>query len=113
MNTKFLIAVTTCFFVSLSSSVYADEFLDACLKIATARDLKITVAQEQIELAQSRVTSSIRSFFPQIMLQRRFSKGKTKLGEEAGYRDEEYNSEELGVRAIQAIYEGGGSRGGF
>jgi len=113
VNTKFLFAVTTCFFVSLSSSVYADEFLDACLKIAAARDLKITVAQEQIELSQSRVTSSIRSFFPQIMLQRRFSKGKTKLGQGTGYIDEEYNSEELGVRAIQAIYEGGGTRGGY
>lgn len=112
MNIRFLFVVTVCFFVSLSSA-YADEFLDACLKIATARDLKINVAQEQIELAQTRVTSSIRSFFPQLMLQRRFSKGKTKFGASAGGGEEEYNSEELGVRAVQPIYEGGGSTGGY
>lgn len=112
MNIRFLFVVTVCFFVSLSSA-YADEFLDACLKIATARDLKINVAQEQIELAQTRVTSSIRSFFPQLMLQRRFSKGKTKLAVISGYQEEEYNSEELGVRVVQPIYEGGGSTGGY
>lgn len=112
MNLRFLFVVTVCFFVSLSSAC-ADEFLDACLKIATARDLKINVAQEQIELAQTRVTSSIRAFFPQLMLQRRFSKGKTKFGTTAGGGEEEYNSEELGVRAVQPIYEGGGSTGGY
>lgn len=112
MNIRFLFVVTVCFCLSLSSA-YADQFLDACLKIATARDLKINVAQEQIELAQARVTSSIRSFFPQLMLQRRFSKGKTKLGIYSGDREEEYNSEELGIRAVQPIYEGGGSTGGY
>jgi hypothetical protein len=35
-----------------------------------------TVAAEQIELAQIRVTNAIRSFFPQITLQRESSKGK-------------------------------------
>ena len=112
MNIRFLFVIMVCFFVSVSSA-YADQFLDACLKIAIARDLKISVAQEQIELAQTRVTSSIRSFFPQLMLQRRFSKGKTKLGIYSGDTEEEYNSEELGIRAVQPIYEGGGSIGGY
>lgn len=112
MNIRFLFVVTVCFCLSLSSA-YADQFLDACLKIATARDLKINVAQEQIELSQARVTSSIRSFFPQLMLQRRFSKGKTKLAVMSGYQEEEYNSEELGIRVVQPIYEGGGSTGGY
>lgn len=112
MNIRFLFVVTVCFCLSLSSA-YADQFLDACLKIATARDLKINVAQEQIELSQARVTSSIRSFFPQLMLQRRFSKGKTKLAVMTGYQEEEYNSEELGIRVVQPIYEGGGSTGGY
>ncbi|MDD5020944.1 MAG: TolC family protein [Endomicrobiaceae bacterium] len=112
MNIRFLFVIAACFFVSVSSA-YADQFLDACLKIATARDLKISVAQEQVELAQTRVTSSIRSFFPQLMLQRRFSKGKTKFKVVSGSDEEEYNSEELGIRAVQPIYEGGGSTGGY
>ncbi len=112
MNIKFLLITLICFIIAVPS-VRADEFLDACLKIATARDLKVAVANEQIDLAQARINTSLRGFFPQLMLQRRFSKGKTKLAVTSGYDEEEYNSEEIGVRAVQPIYEGGGARAGY
>jgi len=97
------------FFVS-TACFAMDEFLDECLKLAQARDMKITVAAEQIELAQIRVTNALRSFFPQITLQRQSSKGKTALADDLGFSKEEYNSEQIGVRAVQGIYEGGGTK---
>ena len=114
MNIKKIICclVSIIFF---SNYIFADEFLDECLKISKSRDMKITVAEEQIELAQTRINSSVRSFFPQITLQSKFSKGSTAL-QTAGsgnYDKEEYNSEEYGVRAVQPIYEGGGTRANY
>lgn len=93
---------------------FADEFLDECLKISKSRDLKLSVAEDQISLAQTRLNSSIRSYFPQVVLQSKFSKGSTALqsaGSSSGnYSKEEYNSEEYGVKVVQPIYEGGGTR---
>ncbi len=92
----------------------ADQFLEECLKLAAARDQKVAVAAEQVDLAQVRVTNSIRSFFPQITLQMQNSKGKTALFEgESALDKEEYTSENYGVRATQPIYEGGGSRANY
>ena len=87
----------------------ADAFLEECLKLAQARDQKVSVAAEQIDLAQLRVTSSIRSFFPQLILQSETSKGKTALT--ADVSDvEEYKSESVGMKAVLPIYEGGGNK---
>ena len=82
------------------------------LKISKSRDLKLSVAEEQIALAQTRLNSSTRSFFPQITLQSKFSKGSTALQTSGvgDYTKEEYNSEEFGIKAVQPIYEGGGTR---
>ena len=108
---KFICCLSSIIF--FANFVFADEFLDECLKISKSRDLKLSVAEEQIALAQTRLNSSVRSFFPQITLQSKFSKGSTALqsvGTGGNYSKEEYNSEEYGVRAVQPIYEGGGTR---
>ena len=68
----------------------ADEFLEECLKLAQARSQKLAVAQEQVNLAQLRVTQSVRSFFPQLYLQSEQSKGRTKLYDERAI--DEYKS---------------------
>jgi len=111
MNIK---KITSCLIVTIFSCnvVFADEFLDECLKISKSRDMKISVAEEQIALAQTRLNSSVRSFFPQITLQSKFSKGSTALQTTGtgDYTKEEYNSEEFGIKAVQPIYEGGGTR---
>ena len=110
MNVKFSCCLFSIIF--LSAYVFADEFLDECLKISKSRDLKLAVAEEQIGLAQTRLNSSVRSYFPQITLQSKFSKGSTAL-QTAGsgnYAKEEYNSEEFGIKAVQPIYEGGGTK---
>lgn len=87
-----------------------DAFLDECLKLAQARDQKIAVAAEQVELAQLRVTNSIRSFFPQLYLQSEQSKGKTKLSSLLKTETEEYKSESIGAKASLPIYVGGGNK---
>ena len=104
--TSFLFCVESCFAV--------DEFLEECLKLAAARDQKVAVAAEQVDLAQVRITNSIRSFFPQITLQMQNTKGKTALFEENDdLNKQEYNSESYGVRATQPIYEGGGTKANY
>jgi len=104
-----IFAILTMFLVFPAQIFAADAFLDECLKLAQQRDSKISVAAEQIDLAQLRVTNSIRSFFPQLILQREFSKGKTALGNNS-LTKYEYNSEQFGIRAVQPIYEGGATR---
>lgn len=84
-----------------------DEFLEQCLKLAQARNPKIAVVQEQVDLAQLRVTQSIRSFFPRLYLQSEQSKGKTALYTEMSIQ--EYKSESLGAKASIPIYVGGGN----
>ena len=84
-----------------------DVFLEECIKLALAREQKIAVAQEQIELAQLRVNQSVRSFFPQLYLQSEQSKGRTKLYDERAI--DEYKSESLGAKASIPIYTGGGN----
>ena len=85
----------------------ADEFLEECLKLAQARSQKIAAAQEQVDLAQLRVTQSIRSFFPQLYLQSEQSKGRTKLYAERAI--DEYKSESLGAKVSIPVYTGGGN----
>ncbi|MBQ1609884.1 MAG: TolC family protein, partial [Elusimicrobia bacterium] len=88
-----------------------DAFLEECLKLAQARDQKIAVAAEQVDLAQLRVVNSIRSYFPQLYLQSEQSKGKTFLYEKLG--TQEYKSESIGARASMPIYVGGGNKANY
>lgn len=89
----------------------ADQFLDACLQIAEARDKKLAVAQGQLELAKTRVLRTGRAFFPSVMVQRRSSRGKTfdftSTISTGTTISEEYQGEDFGIRASQPIYEGG------
>jgi len=115
---KKILSCISCIITAISfcgSYCFADDqFLEECLKLAAARDQKVAVAAEQVDLAQIRVTNSIRSFFPQITLQMQNSKGKTALfeGEDDPFK-QEYNSESYGVRAVQPIYEGGGTKANY
>jgi outer membrane protein TolC len=76
-----------------------DQFLDSCLKITEARDKRLVVAREQLKLTKIRIARTARAFFPGIAIERQVSRGKTIV--------DEYQSEEVGVRASQPIYEGG------
>ena len=91
-----------------------DEFLEECLKLAQARDQKIAVAAEQVDLAQLRVTNSIRSYFPQLYLQTEQSKGRTALYsgnvDNSIGSETEYKSESFGARATMSLYTGGGNK---
>ena len=94
-----------------------DEFLEECLKLAQARDQKIAVAAEQVDLAQLRVTNSIRSHFPQLYLQAEQSKGRTalysgKVDNSIG-SETEYKSESYGARATMPIYTGGSNKANY
>ena len=94
-----------------------DEFLEECLKLAQARDQKIAVAAEQVDLAQLRITNSIRSYFPQLYLQTEQSKGKTALYsgnvDSSIVRETEYKSESYGARATMPLYTGGGNKANY
>ncbi len=93
-----------------------DEFLEECLKLAQARDQKIAVAAEQVDLAQLRVVNAIRSHFPQLFLQSEQSKGKTKLFtdiQSESTLDSEYKSESIGARATMPIYTGGANKANY
>jgi len=80
----------------------ADQFLDTCLKIAEAREKRLVVAREQMNLSKVRIARTARGFFPGLGVERKGSHGKTII--------DEYQSEELGLRASQPIYEGGRQR---
>ena len=111
---KRFFCISIVFLFSVGNCFCTDQFLEECLKLAAARDQKVAVAAEQVDLAQVRVTSSIRSFFPQITLQMQNSKGKTALFEgESSLDKEEYTSENYGVKATQPIYEGGGTKANY
>src|ERR1035437_8659788 len=55
----------------------SDQFLDTCLGIASARDKKLAVAGEQINLAKVRCVRSARAFFPMVSAERTFTTGNT------------------------------------
>ena len=110
MIKKIIISVIVCLF-SVQTGFCVDEFLEQCLKLAQARDQKISVAAEQVDLAQLRVTNSIRSFFPQLYLQSEQSKGKTALYVATDVK--EYRSESIGARASLPIYTGGGNKANY
>ncbi len=103
-----------CLFAANSGS--NDPFLSQCMKIAESRDRKLLVAYEQIQLAEVRSVRAARAFFPQVMVQYRNSKGKTALSDnDSGIvtADEEYNSEDYGIKAMQTIYEGYKTKGTY
>jgi len=80
----------------------SDQFLNTCLNIATARDKRLAVAGEQINLAKVRCLRSARSFFPMVAAERTLVTGKTLT--------DQYESEQFGLRASQPVYEGGRAR---
>ncbi|MCL2485179.1 MAG: TolC family protein [Endomicrobia bacterium] len=99
-------------FPSFSQARFDDPFLQQLVKIAEARDQKLVVAYEQIQLAEIRAIKAARAFFPQIMLQHSSSKGTTAMAASAGgFAADEYNSQEYGVRAVQTLYEGYRTKG--
>ena len=108
MIKKFLCLIIVSLFFNSMAFAEKDEFLEECLKLAQARDQKIAVAAEQIDLAQLRVSGAIRSYFPQVVLQSETSRGKTALG--TTVNTEEYRSESVGVRASMPVYQGGGNK---
>ena len=110
---KKIIFLTIINFLIVQPCFCMDEFLEECLKLAQARDQKIAVAAEQVDLAQLRVTGAIRSFFPQLYLQSEQSKGKTALNTLGGLDTEEYKSESIGARASLPLYTGGGTKANY
>ncbi|MCL2799653.1 MAG: TolC family protein [Endomicrobia bacterium] len=110
LSSAFLIS----FFSSFLYAVYDDSFLQQAIKIAEAREPKLVVAYEQIQLAEMRAIRAARAFFPQVLLQHTASKGTTAMAATAGnFSKDEYNSEEYGVRAMQTIYEGFRTKGSY
>ena len=97
------------FFALPNLALAADQFLDLCMRFAQARDKTLTIAEEQVKLSMVRVIRSTRSFFPLISLQRRYERGKTFNGTDSNGNiiTEEYQSESLGLRGQQTIFEGG------
>ncbi|MHB9154461.1 MAG: TolC family protein, partial [Endomicrobiales bacterium] len=117
-NISITIGLLVLLFSSANTSLFgADQFLDTCLQIAQARDKKLAVAQEQLNLSKVRVTRSGRNFFPSVTLQRKFSRGKTfdftSVTSTGTNTTEEYQSEEFGLKAMQPIYEGGRQRASY
>jgi outer membrane protein TolC len=100
LRSSIIAPLIACLLLSSTAPLSAsDQFLDACLKIAEARDKHLVVAREQMKLAGIRITRTGRSFFPGLALQRKMERGKTIV--------DEYQAEEMGLRAAQPIYEGG------
>src|SRR5690242_6119730 len=76
LKTSFIVCLLFAAFLRTGSFLFAaDQFLDTCLQIAEARDKRLAVASEQINLSRVRVTRSARAFFPSLSLERRNSKG--------------------------------------
>jgi len=109
-----------CFFQVSHLFSANDNFLEACLKMAQARDKKLSVAQEQINLAKLRVARSTRAFFPAVSFERQSTRGKTQFDTSSNSSnstvlsvtdnantEQTYQSEEIGIRAVQSLYEGG------
>jgi len=97
------LTIFLCFFYVAICVAQEDQFLETCLNVAEARDKKLVVSREQIALSKTRVTRSFRNFFPYLLLQRTYSKGKTL----AYYGGNAYESEQLGAKLTQPIYAGG------
>jgi outer membrane protein TolC len=110
-RTLFCALLLSCSSAAGSLAAASDQFLDACLRIAESRDKQLAVAAEQIKLARIRTTRSARSFLPFLSAERKYARGKVDLDASAdGYTPDEYQSEELGLRASQIIFEGGKTR---
>ncbi len=110
---KKILVLTIVGFLFAQPCFCMDEFLEECLKLAQARDQKIAVAAEQVDLAQLRVVGSIRSYFPQLYLQAEQSKGKTALYSKEDLNTQEYKSESIGAKASMPIYTGGSNKANY
>ncbi len=97
MPKKFLF---TFFIFFLSNQIFSsDYFLNTCIDIAIQKNKKLTAKQEEILLAKRQLWVTTRSFLPNIIFQRRYSRGKTIT--------EEYQAEDIWLRLSQPIYDGG------
>ncbi|MEM2507195.1 MAG: TolC family protein [Nitrososphaeria archaeon] len=76
-----------------------DMFLSACIDIGIRNNKMLQVKKEAIELSRRELLAATREFLPMVILQRRISRGKT--------IQEEYQAEDLWIRAMQRLYEGG------
>jgi len=101
--------------VLFCSSVFAvDQFLKTCLELGENRDRRLQAAKEQVNAASLRITRSGRAFLPGISLQRKTARGKSLRTLDNGeIQTDEYQSEELGVRALQPLYDGGRLRASY
>jgi len=92
------------------AAIDRDVFLDTCLRVAEARDPKLQVAKMTTELAGTKMFRSGRNFFPALMLQHTTERGRTAdntLSVSGNFVDEEYQSQQLGVKVAQPIFTGG------
>ena len=107
MRKRLLTLLLLVFFLKLNvpGSYGADQFLDTCLRIAEGRSEKLGVTRDQISLAKIRVVRSGRAFFPSLSVQRKFTRGKA--------LKDEYQSEEIGLRGSQPLFEAGRIRAAF
>ncbi|MFQ3676160.1 MAG: TolC family protein, partial [Endomicrobiia bacterium] len=84
----------------LCSILYSrDEFLFTALNISSSRNKKLLAKKEEIELSKRQLWAATRTFFPSLLAQRRYSRGKTLT--------DEYQGEDLALRMYQPIYDGG------
>ncbi|MCX5782418.1 MAG: TolC family protein [Elusimicrobia bacterium] len=100
LKRRIILLIFIVFFSLSSSPIYSsDEFLNTCLKIAESRSKKLAVAEEQINLSNTKVFGSARQYFPNLSFEKQYTKGKTIT--------EEYRAEQIALKAAQPIYQGG------
>lgn len=93
------------FLISLSFSL--DKFLDTCINIALSRDKVLVAKRQEIEVAEKYANINLRNFFPQVVFQQKYAKGKATPTQKYGEYLDEYNAEDFGLRFLQIIYDGG------
>jgi len=76
-----------------------DEFLYTALNIASSRNKKLIAKKEEIELSKRQLWAATRTFFPALLAQRRYSRGRTLT--------DEYQGEDFALRVYQPLYDGG------
>jgi outer membrane protein TolC len=98
------------FFLTLADFLFAkDEFLSTALNIATARNKKLLAKKEEVDLAKRQLWGATRTFFPSLLAQRRYSRGRAGTTS----RLDEYQGEDLALRLYQPIYDGGRIRASY
>lgn len=109
LSKKFsLFILMFCFiFVNCRIVFCSDQFLDTIIQIGEVRDKKIVAAKENLNLANVKVISAARNYFPVLVGQRKYSRGKIAQKKTGTAQEYEYQSEEIGVKGSQTLFEGG------